>query len=63
MWPRFGRRLRTKAKQTGGSEPSWIRIDESGGLIALTQAGALPLEQRLGWLSQNTTIELQEFPH
>lgn len=63
MWPRFGARLRTKAKQTIEGDRSWIRIDESGGLMTFTQAYHLPVEGKLGWLLHNTSLELADFPH
>jgi hypothetical protein len=63
MWPRFATRLRTKAEQTTGSGRSWIRIDEGGGLLTLTQAYHLPVEEKLGWLMHNTAIALSDFPH
>lgn len=63
MWPRFAKRLISKAEQTMESGRSWIRIDEGGGLLALTQAYHLPVEDKLGWLIHNTAIALAEFPH
>jgi hypothetical protein len=63
LWPRFATRLRTKAEQTMGSGRSWIRIDEGGGLLALTQAYHLPIEEKLGWLMHNTAIGLADFQH
>jgi hypothetical protein len=63
MWPRFARRLISKAEQTMGGGRSWIRIDEGGGLLALTQAYYLPVEEKLGWLMHNTAIALADFPH
>lgn len=63
MWPRFAKRLVSKAEQTMGSGRSWIRIDEGGGLLALTQAYHLPVEEKLGWLMHNTAIALADFPH
>jgi len=53
----------TKAEQTMGSGRSWIRIDEGGGLLALTQAYHLPIEEKLGWLMHNTAIGLADFQH
>ena len=46
-----------------GSGRSWIRIDEGGGLLALTQAYHLPIEEKLGWLMHNTAIGLADFQH
>jgi hypothetical protein len=63
MWTRYGLRLRTKAKQTRGVDRTWIRIDEGGGLIALTPARSLPIEELLRLLIYNTKIELDDFPH
>jgi hypothetical protein len=63
MWPRFAKRLISKAEQTMGSGRSWIRIDEGGGLLAFTQAYHLPVEEKLGWLMHNTALALTDFPH
>ena len=63
LWPRFATRLRAKAKQTVDAGPAWIRIDELGGLLALTPASRMPIEQHLALLSDRIRHELSSFRH
>ncbi|MHB8438561.1 MAG: hypothetical protein ACYDD4_05285 [Acidimicrobiales bacterium] len=63
LWPRFATRLREKAKATSRAGLSWIRIDESGGLLMLTPAVHWSLDQQLGALRHNVTVELSGYHH
>lgn len=63
LWPRFAQRLRQKAEATSRAGPSWIRIDESGGLLMLTSAVHWSLDQQLGALRKNVVVELNGYHH
>lgn len=63
MWPRFAARLHQKAENTRLAGPTWIRIDEEGGLLALTPLVHLPLEEQLARLGHNVRLELDQYPH
>jgi hypothetical protein len=56
-------RLRSKADQTAGGPPAWIRLDELGGLFQLTQWARSPLEQQLSQLHAVLIDALRESPH
>ncbi len=63
MWPRFAARLHQKAENTRSAGATWIRIDEEGGLLALTPAVHLSLEEQLARLRHNVRLELDRYPH
>lgn len=63
MWPRFAQRLRDKAARTSGAGRTWLRIDEVGGLLSLTPAGQMPIDQQLALVSANIRSELSDFSH
>jgi len=62
MWPRFARRLQTKAQQTLG-RPAWIRIDEGGGLLHFTSMYHRRPPERLELLRSATAAALTDYPH
>lgn len=62
-WSRFAVRLVDKAEQTSGGPRTWIRIDEVGGLILMTQAAWLPPHEQLHALQHNLEITLEPHPH
>ena len=53
LWSRFARRIQEKADQLAGAGHGWIRIDELGGLVALTPLSQLRPVEQLGILAQN----------
>lgn len=63
LWPRLSKRLQQKAEQTADSGPTWLRVDELGGLLLFTQAGRLPIEQQLALLTQTVRKELSWARH
>ena len=56
-------RLGSKARQTVGGPPAWIRIDDIGTMFHLTDWSARPLPQRLADLAHNIGIALADAPH
>jgi hypothetical protein len=63
MWPRLARRLTTKAEQTVGGPPAWIRVDEQGGLFAVTDWATAPPNEQLARLIHNVQATLAGFTH
>jgi hypothetical protein len=62
MWRRVGVRIAEKAKQTVGSS-SWLRIDDTGALLRLTDRSAQPLDNLLRDLQTNADAALAGAPH
>jgi hypothetical protein len=61
-WRRVAVRIAEKAKQTiGGS--AWLRIDDTGALLRLTDRSAQPLPNLLADLHLNVSAALAESPH
>lgn len=62
-WSRFAVRVLQKAAQTAGGPPTWIRIDELGGLMWLTSAVYLQPHEQLEALVHNLEITLADHSH
>jgi hypothetical protein len=62
VWRRVSTRIAEKAKQTIGN-PSWLRIDDTGALLRLTDRSAQPLHSLLGDLQANANAALADAPH
>jgi hypothetical protein len=62
VWRRVGTRIAEKAKQTIGSR-AWLRIDDTGSLLRLTDRSAQPLHILLGDLQANASAALADTPH
>lgn len=60
---RLATRLVSKARQTLGGPPAWIRLDEVGGMFMLTDWSRQALPTQLAQLSDNVQVTLGEFPH
>jgi hypothetical protein len=62
VWSRVGTRIAEKGKQTAG-RPAWLRIDDTGALLRLTDRSAQPLHMLLGDLQANANAALADAPH
>lgn len=62
VWPRVATRIVEKAKQTLGCT-AWLRVDDTGALLRLTERSAQPLEDLLADLQLNVSAALDDWPH
>ena len=62
VWRRVAVRIAEKARQTIGS-PTWLRIDDAGALLRLTDRSAQPLPNLLADLQFNVGLALADSPH
>ncbi len=62
VWPRVAARIAEKAKQTTGGL-AWLRIDDTGALLRLTDRSAQPLADLLADLQLNVSTALSGSPH
>jgi hypothetical protein len=61
-WRRVGTRIAEKARQTADS-PAWLRIDDTGALLRLTDQSTQPLQILLRDLQSNANAALADAPH
>lgn len=62
VWQRVAVRIAEKAKQTVGG-PAWLRIDDTGALLRLTDRSTQPLQNLLADLHLNVSAALADSPH
>jgi hypothetical protein len=62
VWRRVGVRIAEKARQTA-SDAAWLRIDDTGALLRLTDRSAQPLQGLLADLQRNVRIALAGARH
>jgi hypothetical protein len=62
VWPRVAARIAEKAKQTMG-RVAWLRMDDTGALLRLTDRSAQPLADLPADLQLNVSDALSDSPH